>query len=86
MTDSGGNGIRSRVRFGARRNQGVGSRTCLASGRGIRVAIVIPVEPSLEKRRLADSVLRTLLSASLRSWSDRGRRGMELGILTLLLR
>lgn len=58
LTDSDGNGIRSRVRFGARRNQGVGSRTCLRTVRGIRVAVVIPVEASLEKRRVADSVLR----------------------------
>lgn len=39
MTDSGGNGIRSRVRFGVRENEGVASRTCLRA-RKIGVTLV----------------------------------------------
>lgn len=39
MTDSGGNGIRSRVRFGVRENEGVASRTCLRA-RKISVTLV----------------------------------------------
>ena len=40
MTDSGGNGIRSRVRFGVRGNEGVGSRTCLRGASEIGVTLV----------------------------------------------
>lgn len=61
MTDSGGNGIRSRVRFGVRGNEGVGSRTCLRGASEIGVTLVnASAAPSVKRGALSQrsSLLR----------------------------